>query len=175
MYVQYSDGLLKSITAAKKELTTTRVREIYNNIRTREYKSSTIVTEEKKASYDAALGKKLNPKEGKYLNDLTPYVNGTVVLSYLNAKNGGKPYLLAELNFRDQKKWRDVPAATKNTMKEKDLQHFLRGFERTRLDDEEGIQHECDDHITEFKPLSPEMKEWLEIHQVRIANEKNSK
>ena len=84
-------GVLRSIAAAKKELSTTRVREIYNNIRTREYRSSTIVTEEKKASYDAALGKKLNPKEGKYLNDLTPYVNGTVVLSYLNAKRAELP------------------------------------------------------------------------------------
>ena len=50
MYVQYSDGLLKSIAAVKKELSITRVGEIYNNIWTREYKSSTIVTEEKKAS-----------------------------------------------------------------------------------------------------------------------------
>ena len=96
-------------------------------------------------------------------------------MSYLNAKNGSKRYLLAELNFRDQKKWRDVPAETKNAMKEKELRHFLRGLERAQPDGEEGIQHECDDHVTEFKPLSPELKEWLEIHQVRIANEKNNK
>ena len=76
--------------------------------------------------YDAALEKELNQKENKYLNNLTPYVNGIVVLSYPNGKNGSKPYLLAELDFRDQKKWRDVPVATKNAMKEKELRYSKR-------------------------------------------------
>ena len=47
-------------------------------------------------------GEKAQP-EG---NDLTPYVNidGAVASSYLNEKNGSKPYFLTELDFCDQKK-----------------------------------------------------------------------
>eukprot|EP00956_Cyclotella_meneghiniana_P030287 scaffold75738_cov97-Cyclotella_meneghiniana.AAC.2 len=73
----------------------TRVWEIYDNICTiKSISSTTIVSEQKKTSFDTALKKKLNPKEGKYLNNMTPYINSTVVSSYLNGKNGGKPYLL---------------------------------------------------------------------------------
>ena len=97
------------------------------------------------------------------------------LLSYLNGVNGGKPYLLAELDFRDQKKWRDLTNPQKNAMNEKELRHFLRGLERTRLDEEESIQHKRDELVNEIKPLSLEMQEWLEEHQVRIMNEKNNK
>ena len=175
MFIQYSDGILNSINVAKKALTATRVCEIYNNMHTNKNKSSTVVAEEKKTLFNAALQKKLNPKEGKYLNDLTPFINGTVVLSYLNGVNGGRPYLLAELDFRDEKKWRDLTDAQKSSMSDKELRYFLRGLERARLDTEEGILHEKDELVTEIKPLSPEMQEWLEEHQVRIMNEKNNK
>eukprot|EP00956_Cyclotella_meneghiniana_P017424 scaffold28348_cov21-Cyclotella_meneghiniana.AAC.2 len=175
MFIQYSDGILKSIATAKKALTASRVREIHNNLRTSKNKSSTVVAEEKKKVYDAALQKKLNPKEGKLLMDFTPFINGTVVLSYLNGVNGGRPYLLAELDFRDEKKWRDLTDAQKSSMSDKELRYFLRGLERTRLDYEEGIQYEKDEDVSEIKPLSPEMQEWLEEHQERIMNEKNRK
>ena len=175
MFIQYSDGILKSITVTKKALTSDRVREIYNNMRTNKNKSSAVVAEEKKTLFNAALQKKLNPKEGKYLNDLTPFINGKVVLSYLNIKNGGKPFLLAELNFRDQKRWRDLTDAQKNAMNEKELRYLLRSLERTRLDEEEGIQYEEDEKVSEIKPLSPEMQEWLEERQVEIMNEKNNR
>ena len=175
MFIQYSDDILKSIATAKKALTASRVREIHNNLRTNKNKSSTVVAEEKKKVYDAALQKKLNPKEGKLLMDFTPFINGTDVLSYLNGVNGGRPYLLAELDFRDEKKWRDLTDAQKSSMTDKELRYFLRGLERSRLDSEEGIQHEKDESVTAIKPLSPEMQEWLEEHQVRIMNKKNNK
>eukprot|EP00956_Cyclotella_meneghiniana_P041937 scaffold245596_cov23-Cyclotella_meneghiniana.AAC.1 len=124
-------------------------------MRTNKNKSSAVVAEEKKTLFNAALQKKLNPKE----------------------VNGGRPYLLAELDFHDEKKWRDLTDAQKSsmTMSDKELRYFLRGLERTRLDTEEGILHEKDELVTEIKPLSPEMQEWLEEHQVRIMNEKNNK
>eukprot|EP00956_Cyclotella_meneghiniana_P009649 scaffold13339_cov32-Cyclotella_meneghiniana.AAC.1 len=172
MFIQYSDGILRSIAAAKKALSAARLREIYDNMRTSKNKSSAIVAEEKKSLFNKALTKKLNPKEGKHLLDLTPFINGKVVLSYLNLKNGGKPFLLAELDFRDQKRWRDLTDAQKNAMNEKELRYFLRSLERTRLDEEEGIQYEEDEKVSEIKPLSPEMQEWLEERQVEIMNER---
>ena len=175
MFIQYSDGILRSIAAAKKALSAARLREIYDNMRTSKNKSSAIVAEEKKSLFNKALTKKLNPKEGKHLLDLTPFINGKVVLSYLNLKNGGKPFLLAELDFRDQKRWRDLTDAQKNAMNEKELRYFLRSLERTRLDEEEGIQYEEDEKVTEIKPLSPEMQEWLEERQVEIMNERTNR
>eukprot|EP00956_Cyclotella_meneghiniana_P026414 scaffold57012_cov63-Cyclotella_meneghiniana.AAC.7 len=92
-----------------------------------------------------------------------------------NATLQKKLNLKEELDFRDQKKWRDLTNPQKNAMNEKELRHFLRGLERTRLDEEESIQHERDELVNEIKPLSLEMQEWLEEHQVRIMNEKNNK
>ena len=86
-----------------------------------------LLSPRRRRHYDASLlEKKPNSKENKDINNLTPYVNGMVVLSYPNGKNVSKPYLLVELDFRNQKKWRDVPVATKNAMKEKELRYSKR-------------------------------------------------
>eukprot|EP00956_Cyclotella_meneghiniana_P010360 scaffold14347_cov50-Cyclotella_meneghiniana.AAC.1 len=71
MFIQYSDGILRSIATAKKALSATRLREIYNNMRTSKNKSSAIVAEEKKSLFNKALTKKLNPKEA-LSSDLSP-------------------------------------------------------------------------------------------------------
>ena len=123
-------------------------------MRTDRSKSSAIERAEKKETFDKSLNKRSRHNNaGHDKIEVTSWMGGTVKLHLLNATNQGKPFLLAELNFRDHKTWREMPATQKAAMKEKELRHLLREIERTRLDEEDGINIPKEDvaQITEIK------------------------
>ena len=96
---------------------------------------------------------------------------GSVVLHHLNKGNGGRGYLLAELDYRDAKAWRKKNQSAKDAMDEKALRHILRSIERTRLFEEDGKSYDKDEQVKQIKPLSDNMKDWLKI-QWQIINAK---
>jgi hypothetical protein len=102
-FINYFEQKQKHMTTAKESLgqQRTKSKSIYNQIRTNKYKSSTIEVEEKMKKFDASFAKAKNMNiASKNLIEVTAAMEGAVVLRHLNIKNNGKPYLLAELEYR---------------------------------------------------------------------------
>jgi hypothetical protein len=67
-------------------------------------KSSERADEEKLQQYKRAEDKQHDRKvQSKHFADVTSWMEGSVILSYLNQKDGARPYILAEIKHRKMK------------------------------------------------------------------------
>jgi hypothetical protein len=110
----------------------------------------------------------------KHLCDVTPWMEGGIILSLLSQKDGGREYLMAEINERGIRFPKSKKKVNQMTKKEKekfdkkfdgmtmtDLKALLRRHERTRLVEEEDRVHAKESDVKHSKPISDKLKQWL--------------
>lgn len=171
MFIGFAGHQLKTIASAKVSLGPAEMKRISKSIRDKKGKTSSIENKAKSEAFDKAMNKKLKPVKYKTRVDVTVLMDGSVILSLLNKKNDGREYLTAELDHQNIKTWMKLSAARKDEMDKIELRHLLRSQECTRLFDEEKKVYDNETKVSEIKPLSDKMQEWLPI-QWRIVNEK---
>jgi molybdopterin converting factor small subunit len=139
---------------------------------------SSVADNERKRHLFEAMSKQQRDRfaSPKNLFDVTPWMEGSIILSLLQEKDGGRPNVMAEINAR-QIKYEFVPAPNKRvrdmTKKEKekynkgfdgisitDLKKLLKRHEQERLaiEEEKVIKAE---NMQNIKPLSTAMKEFM--------------
>lgn len=162
---------MKKFAEAKEYLGNDRMKQLDKDIQSNTTKTSGIERAEKNKQFDKGLKKKLKKVAAGNLNNVQALMDGSVILHHLNKGNGGREYLVAELDYRDVKAWKKKSQSAKDAMDEKALRHMLRSIERTRLYEEDGKTYDKDEQVTRIKPLSDKMKDWLKI-QWQIINAK---
>jgi hypothetical protein len=142
-------------------------------------KSSRLANEATLDRYEQAANREKNRDvESKHLMDITSWMEGSVILSFLNQKDGARAYILAEIKHRKIIYFPEK-AVSKMTKEEKAkhkkkwdgasiarLKSVLRAHEHGRLTDianEEKYQPPKLDEIKNIKPLSQKMQQWLPI------------
>jgi hypothetical protein len=113
--------------------------------------------------------------ESEHLVDITPWMEGSVILSYLVQKEGARPYIFAEIKHRCIK-YTPEKLVNKMTKEEKEkhkkkwdgasisrLKTLLRNDEHRRLGQEEGQHLPKYEDVKNIKPLSQKMQEWMPI------------
>jgi hypothetical protein len=142
-------------------------------------KSSRLANEATLDRYEQAANREKNRDvESKHLMDITSWMEGSVILSFLNQKDGARPYILAEMKHRKIIYFPEK-AVSKMTKEEKAkhkkkwdgasiarLKSVLRAHEHGRLTDianEEKYQPPKLDEVKNIKPLSQKMQQWLPI------------
>lgn len=140
-------------------------------------KSSRLANEETLDQYNRAAtsSKKNRAVESQHLVDITPWMEGSVILSYLVQKEGARPYILAEIKHRGIKYTPEKPVKemTKEEKKKHEkkwdgasiarLKTVLRNDEHRRLGEEEGQHLPKYDDVKNVKPLSLKLQEWMPI------------
>jgi putative component of toxin-antitoxin plasmid stabilization module len=170
-FIKWTDCQMKTFAEAKEYLGNDRMKQLDKDIWSNTTKTSGIERAEKNKQFDKGLKKKLKKVAAGNLNDVQALMDGSVILHHLNKGNGGREYLVAELDYRDVKAWKKKSQSAKDAMDEKALRHMLRSIERTRLYEEDGKTYDKDEQVTRIKPLSDKMKDWLKI-QWQIINAK---
>jgi hypothetical protein len=184
------DLAIKSLEDSNPGIMTTIATEL-----SKENKSSHIANEAKYKKYEEASNAERDRiLSSKNLADVTSWMNGSVILSYLSQKAGAREYILAELEYRGVKYYLD-PETNVADLKGKDLERHQHGersgkwdnqtiavikkalkvAEYNRLCEEArkaNIQGPKLGDVKEIEPLSDEMKEWMPI-QWRIYKERN--
>ena len=139
-----------------------------------EHKSSRLVDDDKLTTYNRAANKQRDRTlESKHLQDVTPWMNGSVILSYLYEKDGARPFVLAEIKKRDIK-YKPVKAVKDMTKKElakhkkqwegcsiKQMTIELKKHEHARLGADEGIHLKDYNEVKNLKPLSQKLQQWM--------------
>jgi hypothetical protein len=110
----------------------------------------------------------------KHLCDVTPWMEGGIILSLLSQKDGGREYVMAEINERGIRSPKPKKKVNQMTKKEKEkfdkkfegmtmteLKALLRKHERTRLVEEEDRAHAKESDVKHIKPISNKLKQWL--------------
>lgn len=101
----------------------------------------------------------------KHLADITPWMDGSIILSYLSGKANAREFVMAEITERKIK----MPKNTKSGDLASDwkdfnmleLRHLLRTHERARLLKEEDKVFAKESDVKYIKPFSTKMKEWM--------------
>lgn len=139
-----------------------------------EHKSSRLADDDKLTTYNRAATKQRDRTvESKHLQDMTPWMNGSVILSYLYEKDGARPFVLAEIKKRDIK-YKPVKAIKDMTKKElakhkkqwegcsiKQMTIELKKHEHARLGADEGIHLKDYNEVKNIKPLSQKLQQWM--------------
>jgi hypothetical protein len=141
----------------------------------RSNKSSERANDEKLQQYNRAADKQCDRKvQSKNLVDITSWMEGSVILSYLNQKDGARPYILAEIKHRKMKykPTKPVKEMTKkelanhklgwNGMAIDDLKKALRSDEHLKLCKTEDPPPKYEE-VKNIRPLSQKLKEWMPI------------
>jgi hypothetical protein len=140
-------------------------------------KSSRLVNKETLNQYNHAAS---NPGtnrafKSEHLVDITPWMEGSVILSYLVQKEGVRPFLLAGIKHRGikytpEKQVKSMTKEEKAKHKKKwegasiaRLKTVLRNDEHQRLGEEEGQHLPKYKDVKNIKPLSQKMQEWMPI------------
>jgi hypothetical protein len=173
---EWIDQQNEKIEEAEKELGSDVMSTIVEEM-SRSNKSSTADNERKWQIFKVMSRKQRNRfANSKNLIDVTPQMDGYIILSLLQEKDGGRPIVMAEINAR-QIKYEFVPAPKKRvqdmTKAEKtkynkgfdglsitDLKKLLKQHKQQRLAVEEEKTVKADS-IRNIKPLSAEMKQWM--------------
>jgi hypothetical protein len=162
MFSAWIDKQLNAIEAACKSLGNKKMKRIHNDITNIENKTSHSDNNKKKQLFlrETRSGKPWII-EWNNLADVTAWMEGTIILSYLTGTNKAKPYILAELDARRVKLSAEKK---KNDLKERDLTPLLRQHEVTRLqEEEEKYVKDPKREVPTIKLLSEKMKEWFPI------------
>jgi hypothetical protein len=110
----------------------------------------------------------------KHFADVTCWMEGSVILSYLTKKDGARPFLMAEINHRKipfpkpKKAVKEMTKAEKekykqkwNGLNEQELRYELRDHERACLEKEEDQVFAKVSDVKYIKPLSKKLREWM--------------
>jgi hypothetical protein len=174
LFSQWIDRQVKEIEQAHEFLGEERMRRIVKNLSDAKNKISSTDNDDKLEGFKTAAGAKKNRKvQSKHFADLTPWMDGSIILSYLTKKDGARPFLMAEIRQRNVKLPKPAKKVSEMTDKEKkkhqqkwdgqteqDLKVMLRDHERAV--DKGGREGLCKgDGRKTIKPLSQKMKEWL--------------
>ena len=91
------------------------------------------------------------------LADVTPWMNGSIIVSYLTTTNNAKEFVLAELDKRGVKLMNNQ----RTNLQAQELHPFLIDSEIERKRKEENIYIKEQKEVKAIKPLSDKMKQWL--------------
>lgn len=93
------------------------------------------------------------------LADVTPWMNGSILLSYLTTTNNAKEFILAELDERGIK----LTNNQRTKLQARELHPFLVDSEIERKRKEENIFIKEAKEVKTIKPKSDKMKQFLPI------------
>jgi hypothetical protein len=136
------------IECAEKELGEETMKTIMKEL-SQGNKSSKLDNEEKQRLFEmASKQSKSRMMLSKHLCDVTPWMEGSIILSYVSQKEGGRPYLTAkidhcEIKYKPTKKVTDMTKEEKAKHAKKfegltmNIKNVLRLDERRRLLEEE--------------------------------------
>ena len=140
----------------------------------RDHKSSHLANEETLQRYNQAANKQRNRRVvSKHLVDITPWVEGSVILSYLYEKDGARPYVLAEIKkrrikYNTTKPFDEMNKKEKERHKKKwegcsikQMTAALKVHEHARLAREEGQHLKDFKEVKNIKPLSQKLQQWM--------------
>jgi hypothetical protein len=168
LWAQWIDTKLNNIEAAEAYLQPERMKEIVAELGSKKEKISAVDDDARVLKYrQAATSTKDRTLESKHLADITPWMEGSIILSYLTGKVNARPYVMAEIEHRGI----DLPSKTKDGKAVTDwkdlnlnlleLRHILRNHERSRLSMEEDKVFAKVEEVKYVKLLSDKMKEWM--------------
>jgi hypothetical protein len=175
LFSQWIDRQVKEIEQAHEFLGEERMRKIVKNLSDAKNKISSTDNDEKLEGFkSAASAKKNRTVQSKHFADVTPWMDGSIILSYLTKKDGARPFLMAEIRQRKVKLPKPAKKVSEMTAKEKkkheqkwdsqteqDLKVMLRDHERAWLTKEEEKVFAKATDVKTIKPLSQKMKDWL--------------
>jgi hypothetical protein len=140
----------------------------------RDFKSSHLANEEFLQRYNQAANKQRDRAvQSRHLVDITPWMEGSVILAYLYDKDGARPFVLAELKKRgiQYKPTKKVSEMNKKELGKhklgwagctiRTMQNELREHEHGRLAREEGQHLKDFKEVKNIKPLSQKIQEWM--------------
>jgi hypothetical protein len=173
LFSQWIDEQNKEIECAEKELGEETMKTIMKEL-SQGNKSSKLDNEEKQRLFEmASKQSKSRVMLSKHLCDVTPWMEGSIILSFVSQKEGGRPYLMAEIDHRGIK-YKPTKKITDMTKEEKakhakkfdgltmnELKNVLRLEERRRLLEEEDRTVVKLSDVKTVKPLSDEFKRWM--------------
>jgi hypothetical protein len=174
MFSQWIDMKTDKIDIARAELGSDKMKEII----THSMKHHKISASDDQTKLDrfkkATNASKNRVVASKHFADVTCWMEGSVILSYLTKKDGARPFLMAEINHRKipfpkpKKAVKDMTKAEKekhkqkwNGMNEQELRHELRDHERARLEKEEDQVFAKVSDVKTIKPLSKKLRDWM--------------
>ena len=174
LFSKWIDSQIDQIDEAENELGEARMKTILLELK-RDNKSSSLDNEAKELLFKrTTLQKKNRVVASKHLCDVTPWMEGSIILSFVSQKDGGRPYLMAEITHRNITFPKPQKELANMTAKEKDkynkqwdgmtiteLKNELRKDERKRLlEEEEQVIAKLSD-VKTIKPLSDLLKQWM--------------
>eukprot|EP00956_Cyclotella_meneghiniana_P016988 scaffold27384_cov36-Cyclotella_meneghiniana.AAC.11 len=173
LFSKWIDGQLDGIKVARERMGDEAMKKIVAELG-KDNKSSAVEQEEAIEQFRrASKSTKSRTVASIHLADVTAWMEGAIILSYLTATNKCKDYIIAELEHRQvkrpktrirkKKKKKPVTIQIKEwkDMNEAELRHILRDDERARLQKEEEKVFAKVEEIKSIKPLSSKMKEWM--------------
>ena len=173
---QWIDQQNEKIEAAEKDLDADLLKTIEEEM-SRSNKSSALDNDRKQKIYATMCLQKRNRRANvKNLIDVTPWMNGSIILSLLQDGDGGRDPMLAEIEKRGIE-YVFVPKPKKeyNELSKKDQKKYDKGFAGLSMTDLKTLvkKHEQQrllveedktvkvDKIKYLKPLSDELKQWM--------------
>eukprot|EP00956_Cyclotella_meneghiniana_P009982 scaffold13785_cov38-Cyclotella_meneghiniana.AAC.1 len=183
MLSQWIDWKVDEIDKARESLGETKMKEIVATL-SRDKKISTEENDAKVEEFKSAAEK---PHErtidSKHLADITCWMDGLIVASYLTKTNGAWDFLMAEIKHRRINRPNKIERGAKNKvkktvqikewtdLKEAELVTLIKVHEQARLLREENKVFSKLEDIKYLKPLSQKLKEWmpkqLEVYKKR--------
>ena len=183
MLSQWIDWKVDEIDEARESLGETKMKEIVATL-SRDKKISTEENEAKVEQFKSAAEK---PHErtidSKHLADITCWMDGLIVASYLTKTNGAWDFLMAEIKHRRINRPNKIERGAKNKvkktvqikewtdLKEAELVTLIKVHEQARLLREENKVFSKLEEIKYLKPLSQKLKGWmpkqLEVYKKR--------
>jgi hypothetical protein len=175
LFAKWIDLKSKEIAEAEAYLSDEKKQKIMKEM-TQEGKISRLENEEKEKRFkQMSKGAGNRVVASKHFADvtLTPWMEGSIILSFLTKAAKARPYLMAEIKERGIKfpqpktKLREMTATQREKynkkwegLNEMELRHILRDDERARLLKEEEKSFAKVRDVKYMKPLSKKMQEW---------------
>ena len=160
MTSMWIDRQLDRIEVAKESLGPAKMNAIIAGVKSKSNKSSASDSEKKEKLFLRATKiKKKRFIEVIDLADVTPWMNGSILLSYLTTTNNAKEFILAELDERGIK----LTNNQRTKLQARELHPFLVDSEIERKRKEENIFIKEAKEVKTIKPKSDKMKQFLPI------------
>ena len=160
MTSMWIDRTLDRIDAAKESLGPAKMKAIIAGVKSKSNKSSASDSDKKEKLFlRATKSKKKRIIEVVDLADVTPWMNGSIILSYLTTTNNAKEFILAELDERRVK----LTNNQRTKLQARELHPFLVDSEIERKRKEENIYIKEAKEVKTIKPKSNKMKQFLPI------------
>ena len=191
LFSKWIDIKTDKIDVSRKELGSDKMKNIISQS-TKHHKISTTDSKTKLERFNKATNAtKDRVVASKHFADVTCWMEGSVILSYLTKKDGARPFLMAEINHRKipfpkpKKALKDMTKEEREKYKlkwkglnETELRHELRDHERARLEKEEDQVFAKASDVKNVKPLSSKLREWMpkqwEIYKKKKGLEMNN-